>query len=326
MRNSTPFDPVTVSLRADASTAALRAEVRSGLSADPKELSPKWLYDSRGCELFDRITRLAEYYPTRAERSILATRAGEIALLSGADTLVELGSGASDKTTLLLDAFEDVGRLERYVAFDVAEPTLRDTVAKLSVDHTDVQVLGVVGDFNEHLDAIPRGGRRMVAFLGGTIGNLHAGERSLFLRSLASVLVPGDSLLLGTDLIKDRSRLIAAYDDRDGVTAEFNKNVLRVLNRELQGDFSLDDFDHVARFDEAGSRIEMRLRSRGDQQVHLAALDLHVGFASGEELLTEISTKFSPGQVRRELLAAGFDPRHVWTDVDGDFALWLALL
>ena len=326
MRNSTPFDPVTVSLRADASTAALRAEVRSGLSADPKELSPKWLYDSRGCELFDRITRLAEYYPTRAERSILATRAGEIALLSGADTLVELGSGASDKTTLLLDAFEDVGRLERYVAFDVAEPTLRDTVAKLSVDHTDVQVLGVVGDFNEHLDAIPRGGRRMVAFLGGTIGNLHAGERSLFLRSLASVLVPGDSLLLGTDLITDRSRLIAAYDDRDGVTAEFNKNVLRVLNRELQGDFSLDDFDHVARFDEAGSRIEMRLRSRGDQQVHLAALDLHVGFASGEELLTEISTKFSPGQVRRELLAAGFDPRHVWTDVDGDFALWLALL
>ena len=326
MRNSTPFDPVTVCLRADASTAALRAEVRSGLSADPKELSPKWLYDSRGCELFDRITRLAEYYPTRAERSILATRAGEIALLSGADTLVELGSGASDKTTLLLDAFEDVGRLERYVAFDVAEPTLRDTVAKLSVDHTDVQVLGVVGDFNEHLDAIPRGGRRMVAFLGGTIGNLHAGERSLFLRSLASVLVPGDSLLLGTDLIKDRSRLIAAYDDRDGVTAEFNKNVLRVLNRELQGDFSLDDFDHVARFDEAGSRIEMRLRSRGDQQVHLAALDLHVGFASGEELLTEISTKFSPGQVRRELLAAGFDPRHVWTDVDGDFALWLALL
>lgn len=326
MRNSTPFDPVTVCLRADASTAALRAEVRSGLSADPKELSPKWLYDSRGCELFDRITRLAEYYPTRAERSILATRAGEIALLSGADTLVELGSGASDKTTLLLDAFEDVGRLERYVAFDVAEPTLRDTVAKLSVDHTDVQVLGVVGDFNEHLDAIPRGGRRMVAFLGGTIGNLHAGERSLFLRSLASVLVPGDSLLLGTDLIKDRSRLIAAYDDRDGVTAEFNKNVLRVLNRELQGDFSLDDFDHVARFDEAGSRIEMRLRSRGDQQVHLAALDLYVGFASGEELLTEISTKFSPGQVRRELLAAGFDPRHVWTDVDGDFALWLALL
>ena len=326
MRNSTPFDPVTVCLRADASTAALRAEVRSGLSADPKELSPKWLYDSRGCELFDRITRLAEYYPTRAERSILATRAGEIALLSGADTLVELGSGASDKTTLLLDAFEDVGRLERYVAFDVAEPTLRDTVAKLSVDHTEVQVLGVVGDFNEHLDAIPRGGRRMVAFLGGTIGNLHAGERSLFLRSLASVLVPGDSLLLGTDLIKDRSRLIAAYDDRDGVTAEFNKNVLRVLNRELQGDFSLDDFDHVARFDEAGSRIEMRLRSRGDQQVHLAALDLYVGFASGEELLTEISTKFSPGQVRRELLAAGFDPRHVWTDVDGDFALWLALL
>lgn len=173
MTNSQPLDPVTVCVRPDALAASLRAEVIAGLCADPKELSPKWLYDSRGCELFDRITRLAEYYPTRAERSILTARAGEIVGLSGADTLVELGSGASDKTALLLDAFEDVGRLERFVAFDVAEPTLRDTVAKLAVDHPDTRVLGVVGDFNAHLDAIPGGGRRMIAFLGGTVGNLH---------------------------------------------------------------------------------------------------------------------------------------------------------
>ncbi|MEI2697640.1 MAG: L-histidine N(alpha)-methyltransferase [Microthrixaceae bacterium] len=245
MRNSTPFDPVTVSLRADASTAALRAEVRSGLSADPKELSPKWLYDSRGCELFDRITRLAEYYPTRAERSILATRAGEIALFSAAPTpwsswaQVPRTRPRSCSTRSRTSA--GLSAMWRSTS---PNPRFGDTVAKLSVDHTDVQVLGVVGE----LQRAPRrvfleAGRPMVAFLGGAVGNLHAGERILVPRSLASVLVPGDSLLLGTDLIKDRSRLIAAdHGPRRGRRGVQQERPAGVLDRELQGgSLSLDE-------------------------------------------------------------------------------------
>ena len=317
-------DPVSVHLPPDAMATALRSEVAEGLTAMPKELSPKWLYDDRGCDLFDQITRLPEYYPTRTERSILADRASEIVSISGADTVVELGSGTSDKTRLLLDAFAESGQLERFVAFDVAEPTLRDAVAKLAVDYAGVEVLGVVGDFNEHLGAIPDGGRRMVVFLGGTIGNLHPPQRAHFLASLAAAMAPGDTLLLGTDLVKERDRLVAAYDDDAGVTAAFNKNLLDVLNRELDGDFDPEQFDHVARFDEDGSFIEMRLRSRADQRVVLGALDLQVDFADGEDLRTEISTKFRPEQVREELLGAGLVPQQEWCDVSGDFALWLA--
>jgi L-histidine N-alpha-methyltransferase len=317
-------DPVSVHLPPDAMARALRVEVTEGLTSSPKELSPKWLYDDRGCDLFDQITRLPEYYPTRTERSILAARAAEIVTLSGADTVVELGSGTSDKTRLLLDAFDRAERLERFVAFDVAEQTLRDAVAKLSVDYPATRVLGVVGDFNEHLDALPDGGRRMVVFLGGTIGNLHPPQRAQFLQSLAAVMAPGDTLLLGTDLVKDRGRLVAAYDDDAGVTAAFNKNLLDVLNRELDGDFDPSAFDHVARFDEAGSFIEMRLRSRADQRVVLASLDLEVDFADGEDLRTEISTKFHPDQVESELHAAGLVPERHWTDAAGDFAVWLA--
>jgi L-histidine N-alpha-methyltransferase len=325
MTRSAPVDPVTVHLPPDAMGSALRAEVAHGLTSTPKELSPKWLYDDRGCTLFDEITRLPEYYPTRAERSILTEHAAEIVATSGADTLVELGSGTSDKTRLLLDALQDAGRLDRFVAFDVAEPTLRDAVAKLSVDYPGTQVLGVVGDFNEHLGALPVDGRRMVAFLGGTIGNLHPDERERFFGSLAAVMTPGDSLLLGTDLVKDRARLVAAYDDSAGVTAEFNKNLLAVLNRELDADFDAAAFDHVARFDEDGSFIEMRLRSTREQQVRVRDLDLLVDFAAGEDLRTEISTKFRPDQVREELQRAGLTPSGHWTDAAGDFALWLAL-
>lgn len=318
-------DPVSVHLPPDALSLALREEVAAGLTSDPKELSPKWLYDDRGCDLFDQITRLPEYYPTRTERSILASRADDIVQASGADTLIELGSGTSDKTRLLLDAFDRAGRLDRFVGFDVAEPTLREAVAKLSADYPGTEVLGVVGDFNEHLSELPRGGRRMVVFLGGTIGNLHPGERAAFLESLADTLEPGDSLLLGTDLVKDRGRLVAAYDDRAGVTAEFNKNVLSVINRELDADFDPSRFEHVARFDEDGSYIEMRLRSLDDQAVTVAGLGLTVEFAEGEDLRTEISTKFQPDDVRAELRAAGLEPLHGWTDEAGDFALWLAV-
>jgi L-histidine N-alpha-methyltransferase len=321
---SSTGDPVTVHLPPDASERALRSEVAAGLTATPKELSPKWLYDDRGCELFDQITRLPEYYPTRAERSILAAHAQEIVELSGADTLIELGSGTSDKTRLLLDALRDADRLERFVAFDVAEATLRDAVAKLSIDYPRTQVLGVVGDFNIHLDRLPDAGTRMVAFLGGTIGNLHTPQREAFLCSVHDALEPGDTLLLGTDLVKDRGRLVAAYDDSAGVTAAFNKNLLDVLNRELDADFDPDRFDHVARFDEDGSFIEMRLRSRGEQQVVVRDLDLTVHFDDGEDLRTEISTKFQHQRVRSELVAAGLTPLAHWTDAAGDFALWLA--
>lgn len=315
---------VTVHLTPDAVERRLREEVADGLTRPSKELSPKWLYDDRGCELFDQITRLAEYYPTRAERRILDTHAGAIVELSGADAIVELGSGTSDKTRLLLDAFVDAGRLERFVAFDVAEQTLRDAVAKLSVDYPAAEVAGVVGDFNEHLWALPGGGQRMIVLLGGTIGNLYPHERAAFFSEVRSITVPGDTLLLGTDLIKDRERLVAAYDDSAGVTAAFNLNVLAVLNRELDGDLDLDGFEHVARFDESQSFIEMRLRSLRDQVAHLGAIDLDVTFAEGEELRTEISTKFSIQRVHDELVAAGLAPVQHWTDPDGDFALWLA--
>ncbi len=315
---------ITVHLHPDAFEQSLRQEVADGLTRFPKELSPKWLYDDLGCELFDQITRLPEYYPTRAERKILETRADEIVRLSAADTLIELGSGTSDKTRLLLDAFAGAGRLDRFVALDVAEATLRDAVAKLSVDYSSTEVLGVVGDFNVHLDQLPSGGRRLIAFLGGTVGNLHPDERATFLAAAASTMTPGDTLLLGTDLVKDRRRLVDAYDDAQGVTAAFNLNLLDVLNRELDGDFDRSRFEHVARFDEDGSFIEMRLRSVAEQQVHLASIDLTVEFARGEELRTEISTKFRPGSVRAELTDAGLDPIGQWTDPDDDFALWLA--
>lgn len=317
-------DPVRVHLPPDAAATALREEVAVGLTSTPKELSPKWLYDDRGCDLFDQITRLPEYYPTRTERSILAAHADEIVRDSGADTVIELGSGTSDKTRLLLDAFAGARRLSRFVAFDVAEPTLRDAVAKLSVDYPDTEVLGVVGDFNEHLGALPEGGRRLVVFLGGTIGNLHPSERERFLGELALVMAPGDTLLLGTDLVKDRARLVAAYDDDAGVTAAFNKNLLDVLNRELGADFDPERFDHVARFDEEGSYIEMRLRSRSTQQVLLSELDLEVEFGDGEDLRTEISTKFRPAQVEAELATAGLRVERRWSDPDDDFALWMA--
>jgi len=315
---------VTVHLPPDTFERSLREEVIAGLTRSPKELSPKWLYDDRGCELFDRITRLPEYYPTRAERQILENRAEEITELSGSDTLIELGSGTSDKTRLLLDAFAGAGRLRRFVALDVAEATLRDAVAKLSVGYPDTEVLGVVGDFNLHLDRLPRGGRRLIAFLGGTVGNLHPEERAAFLGAARSTMEPGDTLLMGTDLVKDRRRLVDAYDDAAGVTAEFNLNLLEVLNRELDADFDRDQFEHVARFDEEGSFIEMRLRSRADQRVHLAAIDLTVEFADAEELRTEISTKFRPGTVADELTTAGLEPIGHWTDTGDDFALWLA--
>jgi len=315
---------VDVHLEPDSMVRALEADVRAGLSATPKTLPPKWFYDDRGSELFDEITRLPEYYPTRAERSILRDRADAIAKATGADTLVELGSGTSDKTRILLDAFADAGTLRRFVPFDVSEETLRSAASAIAREYDDIDVHAVVGDFEHHLDEIPTGGRRVVAFLGSTIGNFAPEERAQFLSEVAGSLAPDDSLLLGTDLVKDVGRLIAAYDDAAGVTAEFNRNVLRVLNRTLDANFDVDAFAHVARWDPAEEWIEMRLRADGAQKVVIDRLGMDVHFADGEELRTEISAKFRHQGVERELAAAGLRLTEWWTDPAGDFALSLS--
>jgi L-histidine N-alpha-methyltransferase len=303
--------------------AALAHDVRVGLTSTPKELPPKWFYDDRGSALFDEITRLPEYYPTRAERAILEARASEIATLTGADTLVELGSGTSEKTRLLLSALADAGTLTRFVPFDVSEQTLRDASAAVAKEY-GIDVHAVVGDFERHLDRIPTGGRRIVAFLGGTIGNLPPARRADFLGRVATSLGPDDALLLGTDLVKDVARLEAAYDDAAGVTAEFNRNVLSVVDRELDANFVPGAFEHVARFDPEHEWIEMRLRATEAMEVRIDALDLDVSFAAGEEMRTEISAKFRRDRVEQELAAAGLTLVEWWTDGAGDFALSLA--
>lgn len=302
----------------------LRRDVLDGLTAEFKELPPKWFYDDHGSALFEQITQLEEYYPTEAERSILLDHADEIARTSGADTLVELGSGAADKTRVLLDALDAAGNLRRFVPFDVSEGILRSSSTELVADYPGLEVHGVVGDFEHHLDRIPSAGRRLIALLGGTIGNFAPVTRKGFLSEIASEMKPGDHFLLGTDLVKDRARMITAYDDPHGVTAAFNKNVLSVLNGRLGADFDLDRFEHVARFDETDEWMDLRLRSLVDQDVYIADLDLTVHFDAGEEMRTEISAKFRRDGVTRELAAVGLDLTHWWTDPRDDYALSLS--
>jgi len=303
---------------------ALRTDARRGLTSDPKWLPPKWFYDEHGSVLFEEITRLPEYYPTRAEREILETRADEIAADSDATALVELGSGSSEKSRVLLDAMRRHDTLERYVPVDVSESALAEAAEALRAEHPGLAVHALVADFEHQLGQLPAGGRRMVAFLGGTIGNLVPADRAVFLADLRRTLVPGDTLLLGTDLVKSPDVLVPAYDDAAGVTAAFNKNVLAVLNRELKADFDLDAFDHVARWDAEHEWIEMRLRSRRAQNVYVAGLDLDVHFADGEEMRTEISAKFQREGVTAELEVAGFALSDWWTDSDRRFALSLS--
>jgi L-histidine N-alpha-methyltransferase len=316
---------VDVHLGPDDLAAALRADARHGLTASPKALPPKWFYDEEGCRLFDAITRLPEYYPTRAERAILSACAGDIAERTGADTLVEIGSGTSEKTRLLLDALSAHGTLRRFIPFDVSEPTLRDAAVAIELDYPGVDVHAVVGDFEHHLDRLPAGGRRLVAFLGSTIGNLAPDARSRFYRTIASGLGPDDAFLLGTDLVKDLARLEAAYDDAAGVTAAFNRNVLSVLNRELGCNFVPERFAHVAHWDPEEEWIEMRLRSDVRQSVRVADLGFELDFAAGEEMRTEISAKFRREGVERELAAGGLALTEWWTDPAGDFALSLSM-
>lgn len=312
---------LTRTLPVDATDAALRADVLHGLTRQPKTLPPKWFYDARGSELFEEITRLPEYYPTRAEREILIDRAAEIAAASGARTLIELGSGSSEKTRHLLDALPE---LHTYVPVDVSESALRGAANALLEERPELSVHALIADFTAELSLPDTPGPRLVAFLGGTIGNLLPDERAAFLSSVRSLLSPGDTLLLGTDLVKDEEVLVAAYDDASGVTAAFNRNVLSVVDRELGADFTLDDFEHVARWDPRQEWIEMRLRARRALTVKIPELDLLVSFEAGEEVRTEVSAKFRKDGVRGELAAAGLRLSQWWTDSADRFALSLA--
>jgi L-histidine Nalpha-methyltransferase len=304
--------------------SGIAADARMGLSAPFKELPPKYFYDERGSQLFEEITELPEYYPTRAERAILDDRAGEIVDAATPSTLVELGSGSAAKTRHLLDAMRSAESLDAYVPVDIAEEITRETAARLIDEYPGLRVHGVVCDYETHLERLPREPGALIAFLGGTIGNFHPHVRRTFLARIASLMYPEDRFLLGIDLVKDRERLEAAYNDSAGVTEEFNKNVLRVLNRELGANFEPSAFDHVAFWDEINSWIDIRLRSVSDQRVTVEALDMQVEFAEQEEMRTEISSKFTREQLEAIHAEAGLVLDGWWTDPEGLFALALA--
>jgi L-histidine N-alpha-methyltransferase len=314
--------PITKSfLTPDDLGKSLRRDVADGLTAFPKTLPPKWFYDERGSELFEEITRLEEYYPTRRERAILTARAGDVAAETGARTLLELGAGSGEKTRLLLDALS--GTLETYVPVDVSGDFLAAAADQIAAEYPSLSVQPIVADYERHLDQLPAGPRRLTAFLGGTIGNMEPDERVSFLGGLRATMGADDALLIGADLVKAPQRLVRAYDDARGITAEFDRNVLLVINRELGADFDVSRFEHVAIWDAVEERIEMRLRSTRAQTVRVAALDLVVEFAAGEEMRTEISAKFTRSRFEDSVSAAGLQVDRWWTDKDHDFVLSL---
>jgi len=319
-------EPVTIDVHLPPSgpLAGMADDVREGLSCPFKELPPKYFYDERGSRLFERIMELPEYYPTRCERAILDRHAAEIVAAADARALIELGSGSASKTRVLLEAMRDAGALESYIPVDISEEITRRTATELVGDFTGLRVHGVVCDYETHLERIPREEGAVIAFLGGTIGNFRPAPRRSFLARVATLMYPGDRFLLGTDLIKDRATLEAAYDDPAGVTAEFNKNVLHVLNREFDADFDPDGFEHVAFWDPDNSWIDIRLRSLTEQFIDLRALDMRVHFARNEEMRTEISTKFTSERLEAVYADAGLEMTELWTDPEGQFALSLA--
>ncbi|AOW91865.1 dimethylhistidine N-methyltransferase [Rhodococcus sp. WMMA185] len=313
-----------VHLQPDQLKAALRKDAEAGLTSSPKWLPPKYFYDARGSELYEQITVLPEYYPTRTERELLRRFARDIAAAASPEILVELGSGSSEKTRLLLDAGVAHGSLHTYVPQDVSASALAAAAEQIAAEFPSLAVHGVVSDFSKSLHHLPRGGRRTIAFLGGTIGNMVPGERAEFLSGIADVLEPGEYLLMGAILVTDPSVLVAAYDDAAGVTAQFNLNVLQVLNTQLNADFPVEDFRHVALWDRENAWIEMRLEAARAMSVRIKELDLDIEFSAGEQLRTEISAKFTLDGIVKELADAGFAVERTWTDPDDRFALLAA--
>ena len=327
MRQVLDTEAITIhSCVSEAEERVLADDVLDGLTKPFKEIPPKHFYDARGSELFERICELPEYYPTRTERQILEDHAAAIVDETGAAELVELGSGSADKARILLDAMEQAGTLRRYIPLDVSERALEVAARQLVAEYEGLQVDGVIGDFERHLSSVPEpdGEPRIVALLGGTIGNFPPGTRRRLLRQIGRLLGSEDRLLLGTDLVKDPEVIEAAYDDPAGITAEFNRNVLRVINRELGADFSPDAFDHIAFFDRRNEWIEMRLRARRAHTVLVSDLGLRVEFAAGEELRTEISAKFTRRRIESDFRAAGLALERWYTDPDDLFAVSLA--
>lgn len=326
-RSSTSTPPrirIDVLLDDDDRRASLHDATFWSLRSTPKEVPAVWLYDERGSELFDEITRLPEYYPTRREREILAARADEIAARTGAHTLVELGSGTSEKTRLLLDALDRAGTLRRFMPVDVSEAVLRSSAHAVAAAYPGAAVHAVVGDFERHLGHLAAGDRRLVAFLGSTIGNLDPGRRARLLAAIAAGLEPDDAFLLGVDLVKDPARLHAAYNDAHGVTEAFVRNGLAALNRELGAGFDDRRLDYVARWDAEGEWMDIGFVARSAHVVDIPALEVAVPLAAGEQLRVEISAKFRREGIARELAAAGLRLDEWWTDAAADFAILLA--
>ena len=315
---------VEVILPEDGGRSRMAAEVREGLTRPLKEISPRYFYDERGSELFERITELPEYYPTRCEREILETRAGDIVSSAKPSSLIELGSGSAAKSRILLDEMKKAGSLEAYCPVDISEEITRQTAAQIADEYDGVEVRGLISDFEHDFVSLPVGAPRLVAFLGGTIGNLMPEGRAEFLDGIVGLLDPEDRFLVGVDLVKDPETLVAAYDDAQGVTAEFNLNVLNVLNRELSGNLDPEGFEHVALWDPENLWIEMRLRSLAEQQARLDSIDLDLRFDRGEEVRTEISTKFVRPGLEEILREAGLELTDWFSDEDGKFALALA--
>jgi L-histidine Nalpha-methyltransferase len=304
--------------------SGMAADVRAGLTNPFKELSPRYFYDERGSELFEQITQLPEYYPTRAERAIFTEDSGDIVEAAGCPaTLIELGSGSALKTRVLLDKMQEAGSLEAYAPVDISEEITRSTAEAVAFEY-GITVHGLVCDFELDLERIPLEGPRVIALFGGTIGNFEPARRASFLRRVSNLLGPEDRFLLGTDLVKDRETIEAAYNDSAGVTAEFNKNVLAVLNRELSCDFDLDAFEHTAFWDDENLWVDIRLRSLRRQVVNVGALDMLVPYERGEEMRTEISTKFARPGLEGIYREAGLELVGWWTDPEELFALSLA--
>lgn len=319
-----PAVEVDVHLPPGGPLSGMAADVRIGLTKPFKELSPRYFYDERGSELFEVITELEEYYPTRAERAILELSSTEITRAAGNPaTLIELGSGSSAKTRVLLDAMRDAGGLEAFAPVDISEEITRETAARVAAEY-GIKVHGLVCDFERDLERIPLAGPRVIALLGGTMGNFEPQQRASFLARIANLLGLEDRFLLGTDLVKDRATLEAAYDDAAGVTAAFNKNVLAVLNARLGANFDLDAFEHTVHWDDENLFVDIRLRSLRRQLVEFSELGLTVAFARGEEMRTEISTKFQRQGLEGIYAEAGLELTHWWTDPEGLYALSLA--